>query len=86
MQKESITSAIPFGFVFYSADFSIRIQRGCVVIRRSREDYVKWMKLSDSDRDKVPLYYHGFGWTLEEAIQDVVNTINEDPFAFYFRD
>ena len=86
MQKESITAAIPHGFVFHSADFSIGVQKGCVMLRRNAEDRAKWMKLPDGMWETVPLYYHGFGWTLEEAIQDAISAINNDPLAFCFRD
>jgi hypothetical protein len=64
---------VPDGWVFYTADFS-RVAagtciRGSVTLTRDTAEYMKWMKLTEEEREYIPLYISGHGLTVQEAIE-----------------
>ena len=68
-----IEQQIPKGWRFYSADFSIEDSRGRVLLVRCREQREAWHQLSEEQQEQTPLYAHGFGFSLEEAVRDAAH-------------
>jgi len=66
------------GWRFYSADFSVHASgkdyvKGSVTLVRAPDERDEWHKMTDEDKEDdngPPLWVHGYGLTIEDAIID----------------
>lgn len=76
-----IFQAVPPGWRFYSADFSLNAhdstRSGTVVLRRDEPGYRWWLSLPDADRETAKLYVHGRGVTFTGALADAVQMASD---------
>ena len=59
------------GWRFSSADFSCVGEEGFVRIERIPEQMELWHRLPEDVRNVTSIYVTGFGWTFQEALDDV---------------
>ena len=73
-QPPAPVPAVPPGWAFYTADFSMKAHEtapvGRAILMRTGDDFRAWFTLSDEDRDRIPLYIQGAGPTIHEAIAE----------------
>jgi hypothetical protein len=73
--RESVTPAIPDGWRFHTADFSL--SPGRVTLIRDEAGKKWWFSLTDEEREEIDLYVGGHGDTLTDAIANAVTKIKE---------
>ena len=69
---------IPFGWRFYTADFSVEGENGRAMLTREthgERGKTWWHSLDEAGRENTALYITGFGETVNEAISDAIKYI-----------
>jgi hypothetical protein len=78
-----VEEMIPAGWMFCSADFSIRAgdgtSKGKVMLKRTSENVARWLCLSDELREKHALWLVGDGNTFIEALEAAVWQAKQHP-------
>jgi hypothetical protein len=73
-ERAHVAPAVPAGWAFYSADFSLRARdcqrHGRVLLVRTGESFRAWFAQDEADQHRVPLYIAGFGDTVQDAIAE----------------
>ena len=76
LQAEEPQPAIPKGWVFSSADFSLQASgasdSGSVMLVRGGMARVCWHQLTEAQQESIPLYVSGTGKTIAQAIANAV--------------
>lgn len=72
-ERPEAEDAIPAGWVFNSADFSMLATgsgtEGSVMLKRDKAGTAAWHELSEAERETKSLYVYGKGKTIAEAIR-----------------